>query len=123
MLLGRRQTETRESRSSEGRRREAKARRATRQIDWVTEIIRTMIGSDARFVERFFLAGRLFDTVVGGRVSVFFENEAIKGHESVHRREDTIAERVLLWNKDRDRTQRAFRSSISLNDGDITAPQ
>lgn len=42
--------------------REAKARR----VDWVTEIIRTMIGrDDARLVERFFLTGRLPDTIVG----------------------------------------------------------
>lgn len=37
-------------------RREAGSQDTARRIDWVTEIIRTM--SDARFVKRFFSAGR-----------------------------------------------------------------
>lgn len=52
----------RDERESRLSRRVAGSQGAT-IVDWVTEIIRTMIGrgDDARLVERFFLAGRLSD--------------------------------------------------------------
>lgn len=101
----------RDERIDEKFRREAGSQDTARRIDWVTEIIRTM--SDARLVKRFFSAGR--------RSVSCFRERSDKGTKVPTGREDTIAERATPRNQDQG--ARRVSSSISLNNGDITAPQ